>query len=104
MKVAERAESLGYIQRLEALRSRSNILRSCELSAKCVASGIGYRGYAIPRGGEWRCWGGGPTIPAASNGRRRLRLTRQEAWLAQEIGYAPRNRQRLGNFEQTPAV
>ena len=58
MKVAERAESLGYIQRLEALRSRSNILRSCELSAKCVASGIGYRGYAIPRGGEWRCWGG----------------------------------------------
>ena len=42
-RIADRAESSEQIQRFEAMGSRANIMRSCELSLKSVASGI-------------RCW------------------------------------------------
>ena len=43
-KVAEKAEWIEDIHLLDAVAGRANMLRSCELSLKCVASGI-------------RCWG-----------------------------------------------
>ena len=44
-KVAEEAESQDDIQRLQAFAGGADVLRSAELSAKCVASGIISRGY-----------------------------------------------------------
>ena len=38
--IAEKADSLGQIQKFEATGSRATVTRSCELSLKSVASGI----------------------------------------------------------------
>ena len=38
-KVAEMAESVEAIQRFEAFAGKADVLRSCELLLKCVASG-----------------------------------------------------------------
>ena len=43
-KIADKAESYEQIQKFEAMGSRANVMRSCDLSLKSVASGI-------------RCWG-----------------------------------------------
>ena len=43
-KIADKAESYEQIQKFEAMGSRANVMRGCDLSLKSVASGI-------------RCWG-----------------------------------------------
>ena len=44
-EVAEKAEAMGDIQRLDAFLGGANVLGSCKLSLKCVAPGIRRRGH-----------------------------------------------------------
>ena len=43
-RVPDNAASIGRIQRFEAYSGRSSVLKSCDLTLKCVAAGIRWRG------------------------------------------------------------
>ena len=43
-RVPDNAATIGRIQRFEAYSGRSSVLKSCDLTLKCVAAGIRWRG------------------------------------------------------------